>query len=506
MAIVMISSTSKEGREELASSLAAKTGWRVLTREDLVDRAREYGIRVGRLEMSIIKKPAPPERLGREKDLYLSFLTAAICDSADSGNLIYCGRAGHLLLPGVDHRVRVGLTIPIEARTQQAAASLKLSPDKARRYLDQLEQDIEAWVRFIHRVDLKEPGQYDLVLNLEHMGMGNAASILCETAGLTDFRPTPVSLRRLDDQRLSAKAKLRLALDPRTEAADLQVRADHGVVTVTYPPRQESFAESIPDVLSSLDGCRKIQCTMAETSILWLQERFRPDSDSYRRITALAQRWGAAVELVRLVGSGGAGDAAGGGVPPAAAAPAPPVRRDARDGGVEDDELVPVGDDGGLARTQEELVGIGRSGGQRTVSGGRSEIVTSLEERGNYSLVVVGDVFIDKGHAAQTRMTRELALSIRDRLKAPVITAEELRSRFTFGRRQAARLAGFTALVVLAFIAVFSHQAAVLDFLGGPLHERLPWLAPMAVVLFVPLLAYAYGNVAELTLRLLKID
>jgi len=506
MAIVMISSASKEGREELASSLAAKTGWRVLTREDLIDQAREYGIRVGRLEMSIIKKPAPAERLSKEKNLYLAFLTATLCDAAENGNLIYCGRGGHLLLPGVDHRVRVGLTLPREARVQQVVRALNMAPDKAERYLDQLDVDIERWVRFIHHTDVRDPSQFDLVLNLEHMGMSNAATILCETAGLTDFRPTPLSLKRLDDHRLTAKAKLRLAIDPRTELADLQVQADDGVVTVTYPPQQDAFGETIPAVLSSLEGCRRIQCTMAETSILWVQERFQPDSGSFQQITALARRWGAAIELVRMMPPGH----------PVAETVARMSagkdqarlsdRREARDGGVEDDEVAPVGDDGGLARTQEELVGIGRSGGQRTVSGGTDEIISSLEDQGKYSLVVIGDVFLDKGHAARTRMTRELALSIRDRFKTPVITSDELKTRFTFGGRQAAKLVVTAALVVIAYLAVFSHQAQVLDFIGGAMHEQRRWLAPAVVVVFVPLLAYAYGTVASLALRLLKID
>ena len=103
-------------------------------------------------------------------------------------------------------------------------------------------------------------------------------------------------------------------------------------------------------------------------------------------------------------------------------APAPiPVRQPSPNGGVEDDDPQPVTDDGGLAETQEELVGIGRSGGQSTVRGGCDEIVMSSEGNGKYSLVVIGDVFLTKDQSARKRMTRELALDLRDRLKAPVI-------------------------------------------------------------------------------------
>ncbi len=506
MTIVAISSMSMSGRTELASSLAGKTGWPVLSREELVERARDNGIKVGRLEMSIIKKPAPPERLAREKNLYLAFLTSAICEKAGDGNLIYCGRAGHLLLPGVSHKLRVGLTIPHETLVQQTAQTMNLTPEKAHSYVEQLHHDIEGWVRFVHRVDPRERGQFDLVLSLENMGMSNAASILCETAELTDFRATPMSLKRMSDQHLAARARLRLGLDQRTAAADLQVRADNGVLTVTYPPQQEALAGEIPEVLDGLEDCRRIQCTMADTSILWVQERFQPDSGGFQQITSLAQRWGAAIELMRLVPSGDTGSevsrTADTGFGSADLIP----DRTSATGGVEDDDARPVVDDGGLNRTEEELVSIGRSGGQRSACGGYDEIIKTAEGNGKYSLVVVGDVFLDKDHSARTRLTREFALAIRDRLKAPVITADELRSKFTFGLPQTLKLLVGLALVVLIYVAVFSNQAEVMDFVGGSLHQQLKWLAPIAVVFFVPILAYVWGTVTALALQLMRID
>lgn len=506
MTIVAISSMSMSGRNELASNLAGKTGWPVLSREELVEWARDAGIKVGRLEMSIIKKPMPPERLAREKNLYLAFLTSTICEKAGEGNLIYCGRAGHLLLPGVSHKLRVGLTIPHETLVQRTAQDMNLPPDKAHIYIEQLHHDIESWVRDVHRVDLREPGQFDLVLSLENMGMSNAASILCETAELTDFRPTPLSLRRLGNHHLAARAKLKLALDPRTAAADLQVQADDGVVTVTYPPQQENLAGEISDVLTGLEDCRRIHCTMADTSILWVQERFRTDTGSFQQITSLAQRWGAAIELMRLLPQGQPGAEVG---RPDAETSIPAAFKPHRHpdtGGVEDDEVRPVVDDGGLSRTEEELVGLGRSGGRRTASGGYDEIIKTAEGNGKYSLVVVGDVFLEKDDSARTRLTREFALAIRDRLKAPVVTADELRTKFTFGPRQALKLAVGLALVALIYLAVFSYQDAVLDFVGGAFHEQWKWLTPIVVVIFVPFLAYAWGTVTALALQLIRID
>ncbi len=505
MAIIMISSMHQSGREELAQAMAKKTNWPVLSREELIDQARSVGIKIGRLELAIIRTPHLSEKLAREKELYLAFLTAALCERAHQGDFIYHGRAGHLLLPGVSHRLRVGLTAPWEVRVKRTSLALRLTPDKAEQYLTQLDEDVAKWIRYVHRVEGRDPNYFDLFINLENMGLSNAAGIICAAVELPDYKPTPASLKLLDDLYLASQAKLRLALDERTLGIDFQVRADDGVLTVTYPPDQEQASQHISDVLTDLAGCRAIQCTMAESNILWVQERFEPESENFQQIIRLAQRWGAAVELMRLIPPGevhgdiealtsnldsgfGRGECS------------------IYDGGVEDDEPITPGDDGGLSQTREALIELGRSGGQHTVCGGYDRILEQVQGNGHYTLVVIGDMFLSKGHSTRTRQTRELALNIRDRLKAPVITTDELKSRFLVGKRQILTMVGFLTLLVLVYGLVFMNQKPVLNFLGGPIHQHLKWLSPLAVAAFIPLIAHAYGTVTGLVLKMINID
>jgi cytidylate kinase len=506
MAIVMISSMYQSGREELAQALARKTNWPVVSREDLVEQAREAGIKVGRLELSMIKRPTLHEKLAREKELYLAFLRNAMCEKARQGNFIYHGRAGHLLLPGITHRLRVGLTAPKEARIQRAAQKLRMTPEKAETYLNQLDDDMNRWIHYIHRVDRCDPGQFDAFFNLENIGLSNAAGIVCAMAELPDFQPTPASMKSLEDMHLTSQAKLRLALDERTQRADLQVQADSGVIRVTYPPHEEALAKNIPLVLADLTGYREIQCTMAETNILWVQERFESESDNFDQILRLAQRWGAAVELLRVIPSEEPHfdeealdtHADNGFKQPACPLP--------YDGGVEDDESTEVGDDGGLRSTEEELINRGRCGGRHIVCGGTDRLLEQVRENSHYALVVIGDMFLSKGHSTRIRKTRELAMSIRDRLKTPVITTDELKARFLFGKRQAVTLVGFTALLVLIYGLIFTHQPQVINLLSGSLHHHFKWLAPLVMFFFIPMIAYIYGTVTGLALKLINID
>ena len=502
----MISSLYQGGREELARTLADKAHWSFLTREELQEQAKQQGIRVGRLEVSMIKRPSNSEKLAREKKLYLAFLTSALCKKALEGNLVYSGRAGHLLLPGVRNRLRVGLTAPLDIRIQRTAKSLNMTPDQAESYLMQLDEDFAKWIRHIHHASGQDPNQFDVFFNLENTTVPNAAEILHNIAQLPEYRATTASTRMLKDLYLCAQAELRLIMDEKTSAVDLKVQAENEVLTVTYPPHHEKISTAIPEVLADLEGCREIQCTMAETNILWVQERFSSDSENFQHVVHLAQRWGAAVELMRLISPEDTTD-----VPEnSEATPAYNFgRRECPledDGGVEDDDPAAEVNDGGMGGAVEELINQGRCGGGQTVCGGYDKILERVRGDGDYALVVVGDMFLSKGHSTRTRRTRELAMSIRDRLKAPVITAEELKSRFMFGKRQALTFLGYAAVLILIYAWAFTNQEAIKTFLSGPIHEHTKWLAPLVIVLFVPFIAYLYGSVTDLALKLINID
>jgi hypothetical protein len=321
------------------------------------------------------------------------------------------------------------------------------------------------------------------------------------------FQPTTASMKVMADHYLTARAKLRLAYVDRTRNGDLGVKADNGIITVTYMPRQESLASEIPRVLQDLENCREVRCTMAETNIMWIQEVFNPQSESFDQITHLARRWGAAVELLRLApeevsGPEDSHDDGLAAVVPGQAKPTTQVYT----GGVEDDESHPSVDDDGLTETLEELVARGRSGGGQTVYGSQDEILETLKSNGKNALVVIGDIFLSKGNETRKRQTRELALAIHERLKTPVITADELEARFLFGKHQALKLLSFIIIVACTYILVFSFQKPILNFMGGEIHENAKWLTSLAVFLLVPFIAYTYSTVTGLLLKLIGVD
>ena len=243
----------------------------------------------------------------------------------------------------------------------------------------------------------------------------------------------------MEDLLLGAQSRLQLARDERTFRCSFKVSAEGGVVTITYVPQDSRYAPLIPEVLSRVEGIREIRSTMASTNILWVEETFGQTAGTFREVLEIATKWQAAVELVRLGSENGAESDA---KPEAAADSSGPAGHAAPeyDGGIEDDVEEESCGDEGLAETLKELAKVGRSGGGHLVCGGGKELVSAIDRRIPYSLVVLGDLFHSKGDAARKRLTRELQGFVGDHINAPVVTADELKTQYLLNERDAFRL------------------------------------------------------------------
>jgi len=485
----------------------------------LIEAAIKEGIQVGKLEMAMLKPQAFSERLAIERAHYQAFCTAYLCDRAIAGNLVYHGRTGHLLLPGVSHVLRVRVVSDEEHRIRAVMNQMGIERSKARRYIKDVDEDRSRWAKSMYGVSLDEVINYDVIVNLEQMSLENAASALINIAQLPDFQMTPASHKAMLDLQLGANAGLALARDERTCRAALKVRADAGIVTVSYLPQDAHLAGLITEVLRPLPGVSEARITMAMTNILWIQQEYQPHSDTYDKVVEIATKWNAAVELMRL----------------APKEESPPVQeqasadstqviagvwREEYDGGIEEDTVEVGGDNGGLKRTLDELAMVGRSGGGRAVYGDHHQLIELLDRRVPYTLVVIGNVFLAKGHAAKLRATRDLRSFLSDRIKAPVVTADELGSQYLFGKRDIIRTAVFIVLVLAIYWLVFTHQEPILGFLAhsgwyaeaveGTFLARFSWLPKVivsaAVFLVIPVVAYTYGSVTSAILKLMKME
>jgi hypothetical protein len=455
--------------------------------------------------MAVVGNRPLNERLAIERDRFRAFITATLCEKSSARGLVYHGRTGHLVIPGVTHVLRVRVIWDKERRIASAMERLDLSWGKARKYVEDVDEDRRRWARTLYGIDWQDPAYYDTVTNLSHMSVDNAASSLVWFAQLPEFQETPASHRAVEDLLLASRCRLAIGGDERTSGVDVQVSSDRGRVSVTYLPRQDREARHIPDVLKGISGIDELLCTMASTNLLWVEERFDPKSAALPQVLEIAGKWNAAVELVQLSQSEGRPGIQDG------------VEVEAETGEAEEESELNAGilDDAegeeeegldeGVKETRGRLVAAGRAGGYRVVRGGAKALLGGLDRTAAYSLVVVGDVFLSKPASARKRLSREMVGYLSDNLRVPVIGSEDLKARFLFGPSQWLRLFGFGALALLIFWLVITHQSQVMDFVSreGRNHRVLGTVITMVLV---PFFAYVYGSFAGYLLRLFRFD
>lgn len=509
MQLICISRGSYSQGKELAQSLARKLGYQCLSREELLEEATKRGIAVGKMEMAMIKPHTFIDRFAQEKEHYQALAASILCEKALERNLVYHGRTGHLLLPGIDNILRIRVVADLESRIAWVERELGLNRKKAWQYLQQVEEDRARWVRIFYNVNWDLSTLYDVTINTDHLSVENATSALCAVAELPEFQFTPASKKALQNMLLASRCRLALFDDDRTYELQAKVRADDGIVSVTYPPQQVKLSWNITEILQRVPGVREILCTVAQTNILWIQEKFDPVTTVLEDIVQIAKKWDAAVELIQMRPDEETGEEAS--RPAGIVSPAGEnvsenrARNREYDGGIEEDidENSPKLDEE-FKETYNKLVSSGHAGGRRIVRGSHRNLLLSMDRGVKYSLVVVGDVFLSKGHAAQTRMTNELVSFLTEQLRIPVVLAGEIRQQYLFGKKQLLKLVSYAAVVALIYYLVFRYQMPVLEF--SRLEGEWRVLSVALLMAFIPFLSYLWGTASKLLLKLLKFE
>ncbi|UCD16333.1 MAG: cytidylate kinase-like family protein [Candidatus Zixiibacteriota bacterium] len=506
MAIITISRGTFSGGRELAGRLSEKLGYSYISREDLSEKAIKMGVPVGKLQMAMVRPPGVYKRMARERDQYLACMTMLLCEQILERNVVYQGHTGHMLLPGVPNILRIRVLADLEFRIRRIMQDMKLNRKKAKKYITNVDADRDKWVRFLYGVDWHDPFNYDFVINLDQASVGNVASGLCAMAELPDFQLTPAAKKAINNLHLASRAHFTLMADSRTNFADVKVTANDGVVQVTYLPQQSDVAPYVQEVLSAVKEIKAVHTTIAQSSILYVQDKFDYDSTGFSDVIKVARKWDAAVELMSMAGGEGYDGEAKYIAEQAPRDSATADKDDAYDGGIKDDAPPVESVDQNIARCLDELMKHGCSGGSSIFYGKPDALLSALQRRTSYSMIVLGDLFLDKGASIRIRLRREMKSLLADNLTVPVIEETEIHEKLEFGWKQILKLAIFLVIATAIFAGCFIYEGPLISFLTGEEYKHLRILAVLFVVGLTPLFAYTYGSFARQILRLFNID
>ncbi|HUB77474.1 MAG TPA: cytidylate kinase-like family protein [Bryobacteraceae bacterium] len=267
MPVITISRGPFSGGKRLAECLAQSLGYRCVDRDVIVERAAANGVSQEELLDALEKPPTLLERLNHKKYLYLALFQAALCEEVRTGQAVYHGNAGHLLLRGLPHLLRVRIMAPMELRVKMAGARLKLGSAEAFDHIARMDQNRRKWTHYLYGVDWSDPVNYDIVLNLELMNFCEACETVATLARQPSFEFTPACRAAMDDLALASRIRAELALDPATSHLEVTVESKAGAIAIHGAIAVIPDASEVRRVVASIPGVASLQLDELESPV-----------------------------------------------------------------------------------------------------------------------------------------------------------------------------------------------------------------------------------------------
>ncbi len=210
MAIVTISRGSYSRGKEVAEKLAQALGYDCLSRDILLEASERFNIPEMRLIRAIHDAPSILQRFTYGKEQYVAYIRAALLRHAQKDNMVYHGLAGHFLLRGIPHLLKVRIIADLEDRVKEEMKRENISEAEARQVLLADDAERRKWSLKVYGTDTWDPNLYDLLIHVKCITVDDAVEIIkCAVKGPC-FQTTAEGQRMVDEMALAARIEAAL--------------------------------------------------------------------------------------------------------------------------------------------------------------------------------------------------------------------------------------------------------------------------------------------------------
>jgi len=258
MAIITISRGSYSRGKEVAERVAAELGYDCLSREVILEASDRYHIPELKMVKAVHDAPSLLERLGHAKQAFIAYYQSALTRAVQKDNVVYHGLAGHVLLKGVPHVLKVRIIADLEDRVVDEVKREKSSGQEARSLILRDDQERRRWTQHLYGVDPWDSALYDIVIHVRKFTVSNAVEFICRATRLEPFETTARSQRKIDDLALASQIKAMLVeVHP-----DVRVTSDYGnvlIYTLDDDRTAHRINEKIEKMIRKIEGINHIE-------------------------------------------------------------------------------------------------------------------------------------------------------------------------------------------------------------------------------------------------------
>ena len=234
MAIITISRGSYSKGKEVAEKVAARLGYNCISREVLLEASKRFNIPEMKLIRAIHDAPSILDRFQHSKQAYISYIRSALTQRANMDNIVYHGLAGHILLKGVPHVLKVRITVNMKDRIASEMERESIGEKEALALLLKDDHERRKWTKSLYGMDPWDSSLYDLVIRIYKLSVDDAVDFVCQAACRQQFKTTDSSRHIMDDLAIACQVKASLV----DHFFDVAVTSEYGNVIIYTKTRE----------------------------------------------------------------------------------------------------------------------------------------------------------------------------------------------------------------------------------------------------------------------------
>ena len=251
MAIITLSTGAFSGTRELAQRVSEHLGYRLVSRDDIIEKAAQYGMPGDRLERARSRRLGILQRMDLGWKHYLVYVRAALTKEIRKGSLIYLGGNGRALLRDFPNVLNGRVIADMEYRIDNLIKRTDYIIDrsKAKRLIEKVDEKEAKWRRTLHDDTWYDPSGFDLLIKPGLVSTPEACDLIHATLDQPQFHTTYKSLESIDLLTVAAELRARIAMKADVVDDNVDVEVQDGVIVITGSVRSIEDYDGIRELL-----------------------------------------------------------------------------------------------------------------------------------------------------------------------------------------------------------------------------------------------------------------
>jgi cytidylate kinase len=208
------------------------------------------------------KAPGLFDRLfRRQPELYDELMAAVIYEVAHRDQGIIIGHGATYFLKDFSCALHLRMHTSEQYRIQRLTDQLKINPDTALNMIKNRDQELKAFLDFLFQIDWNDFSLYDLVINVDKLGIDAAAEMIVNLAKTENIQQC--SLTALESmEKLSLLKKVEAAvMKDNINPQELHIEVpEPGVVRLTGLINPMRTAAGVTELIKSVQGVEQVIC------------------------------------------------------------------------------------------------------------------------------------------------------------------------------------------------------------------------------------------------------